>query len=80
MKIMTYYDDDAKNYGEYERFVIKVNNKIILSAGHGEPEDNSLGRDLNFVFSIPEWMKMAYEAGKNGEDFNIIESEEDFDV
>lgn len=77
MKVITYYDEDKENYGECERFVIKMNDKVIVHAGHGEPEDNSLGRDLNFVFSIPGWLKMAYEAGKNGEDFSIIDSEEE---
>lgn len=42
------------------------------------PEDAMLERDLNFVYSIENWIKQAYEAGKNGESLAIIhENEED---
>lgn len=40
------------------------------------PEDANLERDLNFVYEIPEMLRKAYEAGKNGEDFVIEEEEE----
>lgn len=46
-----------------------------LSASEGEPEDNSFGRDLNFVFSIGDLIKFAYEAGKNGEEYEFIDKE-----
>lgn len=32
------------------------------------PEDATLGRDLNFLFSIPDALKLMYEAGKNNEE------------
>lgn len=35
------------------------------------PEDATLYRDLSFVYSIPDMLEEAYEAGKNGEDFTI---------
>lgn len=43
----------------------------ISASDYGEPEDNSLGRDLNFVYDIVPLMKQAYEAGKRGEEFEI---------
>jgi hypothetical protein len=42
------------------------------------PEDASLERNLGFVYSIEDWIKKAYEAGKSGEPLEIIhENEED---
>jgi len=57
---------------------ILVNGKSRVSAqDDAEPEDNSLGRDLNFVYDIVPLMREAYEAGKNGEEFTYIKSEVD---
>jgi len=38
------------------------------SFGHGEPEDMYLFRDLNDAYDIAPMLKMAYEAGKRGEE------------
>lgn len=54
--------------------------KIEISAHEGEPEDNRFGRDLNFVFSISDLIRAAYDAGKKGEEFHyeyIEEKDED---
>ena len=53
---------------------------LIIDAGEGgmvafwdgEPEDANLGRDFSDCYAIPNLMKMAYEAGRNGEDFEIV--------
>ena len=55
-----------------DQYTIFVNGEKRISANdYGEPEDNSLGRDLNFVYSIVGLMKEAYEAGKKGEEFEV---------
>ena len=57
-------------------YTIVVNGKTRINVGdYGEPEDNSLGRDLDFVYDIVKLMKDAYNAGKNGENFNVIQKE-----
>ena len=33
----------------------------------GEPEDANMGRDFADIVNIDDLVKMAYEAGKNGE-------------
>jgi hypothetical protein len=38
----------------------------------GEPEDFSLTRDLNGAYSIKDLVKLAYEAGKNGEPYVLL--------
>jgi hypothetical protein len=45
----------------------------------GEPEDNSLSRDFCGVYSIPDLIKMAYEAGKQGQTLEMSENEYSFD-
>ena len=63
--IVTRADGESKEVGFHE----------------GEPEDNSLGRDLNDAYSIPDLVKMAYEAGKSGEPmvYEFIESRDEED-
>jgi len=40
-------------------------------------EDASIERSLVGCSIVAEFMKKAYEAGKNGEDFNIVTVEKD---
>ena len=58
-------------YGDLERLTIEVNGRDRVSVGGGEPEDNCLGRDLSFAFDIVPLLFEAYEAGKNGEKFEL---------
>ena len=59
------------DYGDGELLTIEVDGKERVAAGHGEPEDNYLFRDLNFVYNIVPLMQEAYEAGKRGETFEV---------
>lgn len=43
--------------------------------GAGEPEDMIFDRDLSDVFNIPKLIELAYQAGKNGEDFEKVTEE-----
>ena len=43
------------------------------------PEDAIIGRDLIDGFQIADFMKLAHEAGKRGEDFEISEEKEERD-
>lgn len=68
----------------------KLNIKIInvsnqskeFNIHEGEPEDMSLGRNLNDCYSIPELLKFAFEAGlaagkySNGQEDFVIENVE----
>jgi len=61
---MTVYDKDGKNIGgEYVGPLFEC------------PEDAIIGRSLVSCGEIIEYMKKAYEAGKNGEEF-IVENVE----
>lgn len=60
-----------------DEYSITVNGEKRIEANdYGEPEDNTLGRDLNFVYSIVGLMREAYEAGKKGEEFEVIKVQE----
>jgi len=75
MKIKTTYIK-PNDYDEGERFILTMFVGEIsygFSAGSGEPEDNTISRDLEFVTRIPDMLKEAYEAGKRGETFELHE-------
>lgn len=55
--------------------IILINGIKKFDAYDGEPEDNTLSRNFSDCWSIPSLMKMAFEAGKKGETFNIIKSD-----
>lgn len=76
MKIIQRFKEDE--YMEDARMQLEVTDKegkkiVDLYVGTCEPEDANLYRDLNFVYDIADWLKAAYEAGKNGESFESVE-------
>lgn len=78
-KTLSDADFEKNDYrNEYE---IHVDGKREIRANdYGQPEDNSLGRDLNFVYGVVPLMKRAYEAGKAGEPLEITEEELTLDI
>lgn len=48
-----------------------------VSFGEGEPEDMYLFRDLSDAYNIEDLVRIAYEAGKRGEDYVFEEKEEE---
>ena len=60
------------DYGKWvSEFSLSVDGEELLSVCNMNecPEDALLHRDLIFVYDIPDLMRKAYEAGKNGEEF-----------
>lgn len=78
MKITTIHDDGAPHY-ESDSFWLHATNddgtSMRFSIGSGEPEDMYLFRELSDALLVPSLMKMAYEAGKNGEEWEHEEKE-----
>ena len=64
-------ENDEFDYPTY--WELHVDGERRMGMGNLEdcPEDASLGRGLNDVFCVVDLMKLAYEAGKNGESFEI---------
>lgn len=77
-KIIIGHYPDENNWGQMERVDIEIitdkGNKTC-SIGGGEPEDMSIARDLSDIWSVPTMLKLAYEAGKNGEELEFIDED-----
>jgi hypothetical protein len=72
MKIKTVFS--VSEYDDYRsNFTVIVDGKEVLDCGDGEPEDNTLYRNFSDILGVAELMKMAYEAGKRGEELEIEE-------
>lgn len=54
---------------------ILIDGKSVFSVWDDEPEDSNLSRTFYPCFEIPKLLKLAYEAGKRGEEF-IVEKQE----
>lgn len=64
--------DEWSNKHDWRQFFeVWVDGKCVCDFYDGEPEDASISRDFNDVLKIPKLMQIAYEAGKNGEEFSV---------
>lgn len=65
-------------YDDMATLQIDVNGRNVISVSPLKecPEDAYLESDLGFAYDIQDLMRMAYEAGKAGEPFTIIEADE----
>lgn len=57
---------------EYQFYGFTIDEQEAFEILLTEPEDRTLGRDVNPVYSIPKLMQKAWLAGKNGESFEIV--------
>lgn len=67
-------EDDGRYY-----FGVQVDGKYMMSFYDGEPEDNSLHRNFNDVFSIGDLITKAHLAGTLGEKLVIDQVDVDWD-
>lgn len=65
-EIVTQNPDDYRS-----RLSIEIDGKSVFLVRDGEPEDSNLSRDFSDCYSIVDLMERAYEAGKNGEEFEV---------
>lgn len=78
--ILTNYEDNEYGFVEQIGFEVVIKTEegsCSVSFSNGEPEDFSMGRDLNDAYSIPTLVELAYKAGKNGEDLIITDESGD---
>ena len=71
MKVKTIYEYDKDDWREH--WALEVDGIRMITLYDPEPEDATISRDLSFVYGIPELMRTAYEAGKKGMDFSVVE-------
>jgi hypothetical protein len=77
MKIFVSESEGSENNDFRSSLSISIDGETKFSAYDGEPEDATLARDFNDCYSIPDLLKLAYEAGKRGEDFELEYLDED---
>ena len=63
---------EEDTYGEGGAYIILLNDKVAYDVSSGEPEDNSLGRNLGFVYRILDDLKEAFKAGESGERLEVF--------
>jgi hypothetical protein len=64
-------------YGEYREYSLSIEACGQLFAFHvyeGEREDNTLGRNFNDCYGIPDLLKLAHQAGAAEEPFEVKEN------
>lgn len=64
-------EEELEKCDWHDKFEIFINGKEVFSVYDGEPENNNIARNFNDVYKIIDIIKMAYEAGKNGEELTI---------
>jgi hypothetical protein len=72
MKILEtheFYNSDHKDASQVNINLTTNEGTESISIGEGEKEDMYLFRDLSDVYNITSMLKSAYDAGKNGENF-----------
>jgi hypothetical protein len=68
--------DELEEEMDYRSFlVIFMDGKRFFDVSDGEPEDANLSRNFSGCYGIVNMMKSAYDAGKNGEEFTITQTE-----
>lgn len=60
-----------------DAYMIEVDGKKVFSVYDDEPEDSNLGRSFSDVYKIDNIIRMAFEAGKRGEELLITNVEND---
>ena len=72
VEITTRPEEDMEDY-DYRDFVeIKVDGVRKFHVQDDEPEDSNLSRSFGDCYSIGQLMQMAYDAGKRGEELEMI--------
>jgi len=72
VEINTLSDEQSEEIDYRQSLEIKIDGKSVFNVLDGEPEDANLSRDFCDIYNIGNLLKLAYEAGQRGEDFEII--------
>jgi hypothetical protein len=57
--------------------VISGDNVVHIDFYDGEPEDNSMSRNFSSIYSIAEIIKVAHQAGLDGQPLEVSEEDSD---
>lgn len=69
-------ETEDEEYYEWQQMEIMIDGKKVFDVCSADsPEDNNLHRNFSDCYSIPQLLKRAWEAGKNGEPFELTYEE-----
>ena len=71
IEILSRSPEDLEEMDYSDGLEIKIDGKKVFSVYDGEPEDSNLMRSFNDCLKIGELLRIAYDAGKKGEKFEI---------
>lgn len=72
VELRTRNEEELEDYDYRDMVEIYVDGEKVFSVQDDEPEDSNLSRAFSDCYNIDSLMKMAYEAGKRGEEFIIV--------
>lgn len=75
VKVLTLTEQEVENRDWRDAMAIEIDGDRKFEVMDGEPEDGNLSRDFSDCHKITNLMQLAYEAGKNGEDFEVFNEE-----
>jgi hypothetical protein len=77
VKTITRSESNLAERDYRDKMTIEVDGEDVFEVNDGEPKDNNLSRNFSDCFKISKLMKMAYAAGKNGEEIEFTTEKED---
>ena len=77
VEVRTRSDEAVEERDYRDAMQINIDGEKVFSVHDGEPEDANLGRDFNDAYSVAALLQRAFEAGKNGETFELTETASD---
>lgn len=75
VKVLRLTEKAIENRDWRDAMAIEIDGDRKFEVMDGEPEDGCLSRDFKDCYNIAYLMQLAYEAGKNGEDFEVLNEE-----
>lgn len=71
VEMLSRSEDQIEKHDYNDKVVITIDGQTVFTVQDGEPEDNYTYRNFNDVYDIPNLLRKAYEAGVNGEEFQL---------
>ena len=69
VEVITYPEEELEARDYRDKFEVYVDEVLVFNVWEDEPEDMNFGRTLSDILTIPDLLRLAFDAGKNGEEF-----------
>lgn len=75
--IVSRTEEEIERCDYRDAYMIMIDGEQVFSVYDDEPEDSNMGRSFSDVYNIGKIIKMAYNAGKRGEELILEEEQTD---